>query len=492
MPWKVGRGAIPLASGLILLCLLALSWVTFDRVGVVLKTRDWVAHTYQVNAALEKLYGDVVTAESDVRAYMLFEDGPSYDRYLRSIPKTRRGIGEIRRLTQDNPRQKPLLDRLQEAVDVRYGYMRRTVEARKTRSLTEALAFLEDSPARGKALEAMNAVRAANAASLAEERRLLRLRLDKDAAETLQAEAAFVLTLVISVILISTLATLSSQMVRMREAAADDERELREDLEREIERTKAAEARLERTMRELERSNEELQNFAFVASHDLQEPLRKIRAFSDRVRRRAGAALDDESKDSLTRVEAAADRMQRLILDLLELSRVTTKGRPLVRVDLDRTIDEVSDDLQARLEETQGRVVHDPLPPVVADPAQLRQLFQNLIANALKFRREGSIPEVRIEAAERPDGRITIRIADNGIGFEPKYADRIFVVFQRLHGRGEYEGSGIGLAIVRKIVERHGGTIQAEGVPGEGAAFVFDLPGENSEPLPSGIVDAGE
>ncbi len=338
----------------------------------------------------------------------------------------------------------------------------------------------------------MQEVRDAIQACNSEENHKLASRELRSATQTLQAELSYLLSILISVVLISAFGLLSNRLVVQREEAADEERSLRGDLEKEIERTRAAEARLEVTLIELRRSNEELQNFAFVASHDLQEPLRKIRAFSDRVRRRSGDALDEESKDSLQRVEAAAERMQRLILDLLELSRITTKVRPHVRVDLDRTIDEVVDDLQTRLDETGGRVEHGDLPTIVADPAQIRQLLQNLIANALKFRRAETPPVVTLSAEGLPNGRVSIALSDTGTGFEEKYADRIFVVFQRLHGRGEYEGSGIGLAIVRKIVERHGGAIAADGRPGEGATFRFDLPGEASAPPADAKLRGGE
>ncbi|MBM3522385.1 MAG: histidine kinase, partial [Alphaproteobacteria bacterium] len=173
----------------------------------------------------------------------------------------------------------------------------------------------------------------------------------------------------------------------------------------------------------------------------------------------------------------AASRMRALINDLLVYSRVTTKAQPYALCDLSVIVAEVVSDLQIRVEETGGRVEAESLPTIDADPLQMRQLFQNLIANALKFHVKDRVPVVRI-AHGRGDGErwVEIRVADNGIGFDMRHADRIFGIFQRLHARGEYEGTGIGLATCRKIVERHGGTIRAEGVPGEGATFVITLP----------------
>ncbi len=238
--------------------------------------------------------------------------------------------------------------------------------------------------------------------------------------------------------------------------------------------------------RELERSNRELEEFAYVASHDLQEPLRKVRAFADRLELALPAELDPKARDSLDRMRRAATRMQGLIEGLLAFSRVTTRARAPERVDLGKVFEGVLSDLSVAIEESGARVVVPHLPAVSADPLQMGQLFQNLLANAMKFRDPGRAPEIRVEAEVvelekdprtrlRPR-RVRITVADNGIGFEDRYAERIFEVFQRLHGAGEYPGSGIGLAICRKIAERHGGSIRASGRPGEGARFTVELP----------------
>jgi PAS domain S-box-containing protein len=253
----------------------------------------------------------------------------------------------------------------------------------------------------------------------------------------------------------------------------------------------------------LSRSNADLEQFASVASHDLQEPLRKIQAFGERLQDKYAHALDARGHDYIQRMRSAAGRMQRLINDLLVFSRVTTKARPFEPVDLKTVVRDVLSDLEDRLHETKGRVDVGELPELEADPLQMRQLMQNLIANGLKFRKPGLPPIVRIDArvAADADGvhgeehrssnageqsarsggpglnpRLEICVRDNGIGFEQNYADRIFEVFQRLHGRLDYEGTGMGLAICRKIVERHGGAIEAVGRPGEGATFVVTLP----------------
>ncbi|MFC4257420.1 PAS domain S-box protein [Marinobacter lacisalsi] len=237
-----------------------------------------------------------------------------------------------------------------------------------------------------------------------------------------------------------------------------------------INERKQAEQELEATMAELERSNRELQDFAFVASHDLQEPLRKIQTFSDRLLRDP-AHLDEREQDYLQRMQAAAKRMQTLIMDLLSYSRVSTRAQPFQSCDLNRITAEVLQDLEFAISAADAHIEISPLPTVEGDPSQLRQVIQNLLSNAVKFRRPDVKPEILVYPDNVTDRGWTLVIEDNGTGFDPSYADRLFQPFQRLHSKNDYAGTGIGLAIVRKIVERHQGTIIADGRPGEGAIF---------------------
>jgi two-component system sensor kinase FixL len=250
---------------------------------------------------------------------------------------------------------------------------------------------------------------------------------------------------------------------------------------------KEAEEKLRGFAGQLARSNRELQDFASVASHDLQEPLRKVQAFGDMLESRCAARLDAPGRDYLHRMLGAAHRMQTLINDLLLYSRVTSKAHPFSPVKLGQVAQEVVSDLEARIQQTGGRVEVGELPVIDADPLQMRQLLQNLIGNGLKFHRPGVPPVIRVSAELVPGaGRSAgngapakvcqLRVEDNGIGFDEKYRDRLFQVFQRLHARGEYEGTGMGLAICRRIAERHGGSISAHSVPGQGATFVVALP----------------
>ncbi|BFM08523.1 sensor histidine kinase [Halioxenophilus aromaticivorans] len=233
---------------------------------------------------------------------------------------------------------------------------------------------------------------------------------------------------------------------------------------------------------ELQRSNRELQDFAFVASHDLQEPLRKIQAFGGRIKTIYQGKLGDK-EDYIDRMQAAAERMSRLIDDLLAFSRVSTRKEPFIEVDLNQVLADVTELLELKIQETHTAVSIDSLPTIDADPSQMRQLFQNLLTNAIKFVSPGQTPAISISCDTTDDEQTVIRIKDNGIGIEPQYLEKIFTPFQRLHGRDRYEGNGIGLAICRRIVERHQGSIEIHSEPSLGSTFVITLPTKIKEPL---------
>ncbi len=238
---------------------------------------------------------------------------------------------------------------------------------------------------------------------------------------------------------------------------------------------KLAEEAVKRYASELTRSNQALEEFAFVASHDLQEPLRKIQSFSEQLVKHYAPDLGDEGQDWLERMQRSAERMQQMINDLLIYSRVSTTSNPFAPVDLNQVAEDVVMDLEVRMKETGGEVQIDPLPTIQADGAQMHQLLLNLIGNALKFQRPGVPPRVQVSSQMTGPGFCEIYIQDNGIGFDMEQLDRIFQPFQRLHGRSQYEGTGIGLATCRKIAERHGGQITARSAPGHGTLFVVKL-----------------
>jgi len=257
---------------------------------------------------------------------------------------------------------------------------------------------------------------------------------------------------------------------------------------RDITNKKNSEKERERNIRELNRSNKELEEFAYVASHDMHEPLRKILTFSERIKGRFAGALGDDGKVYLDRIASSAENMRNLIDNLLEFSKVSRGARSFTTCDLNDLLKNVISDQELRIEETGTTITCQTLPVVEAVPSEFRQLFNNLISNALKFRKKDSAPLISISArrlshTEKADHLLhfnkayfQIDVKDNGIGFEPVYAERIFEIFQRLHGKAEYAGSGIGLAICKKIVESHDGIIYASSQPGEGSTFSVIIP----------------
>jgi light-regulated signal transduction histidine kinase (bacteriophytochrome) len=247
------------------------------------------------------------------------------------------------------------------------------------------------------------------------------------------------------------------------------------------------EEKLQLVASQLERNNHELQDFAYVASHDLQEPLRKIVVFGERLKEKNADKFDTQSKEYLERMQKAGGRMQILINDLLTYSRLTTKAQPFAPVNLAEIAADVAVSLKDQIEMAKARIETGALPVIDAEALQMHLLLQNVIGNALKFRRLEEPPVVKVEAQILPDSAAPekklcrLTVSDNGIGFEEKYVDRIFNVFQRLHTRSEYEGTGMGLAVVRKIARYHGGDVTATSKPGEGSTFIVTIPAAHPE-----------
>jgi len=246
-------------------------------------------------------------------------------------------------------------------------------------------------------------------------------------------------------------------------------------LEKEIAERKATADALKKKSLELTRSNRELQQFAYIASHDLQEPLRAISGFTELLEKRYKGQIDEKADKYIGFIIDGTRQMQQIIQDLLEYSRVQTKAHEFDLIDTDRALDQALQNLHITIADKHALIMREPLPEIFADSIQITQVFQNLIGNALKFQKPGVVPEIHISATFERDFWI-FSVKDNGIGIEPRFADRIFEIFQRLHAKGEFEGTGIGLAICKRIVERHGGEITLQSEPGVGSIFSFSIP----------------
>lgn len=313
------------------------------------------------------------------------------------------------------------------------------------------------------------------------------MSLRRDSVNTLIISSATTLLLIITVFLLLKINS------REHEKYQADLESVNEDLESRIaDRTQE----LSIYSDELARSNRELEDFAFVASHDLQEPLRKIRAFGNRLESGYNDVIDERGRDYLARMLNAAERMSMLISDLLAFSRVSTRGKDFDDVNLKTAVESILGDLEIAIAEKSAQINVGDLPTVRGDKSQLEQVFLNLLSNALKFQSEGVTPVVNVSAQDATEEETKdlllseeyewtkITVSDNGIGFDQSFAEKIFAPFQRLHGRSEYKGTGIGLAVCRRIVERHNGQITATSAPGKGATFSIIMP-KDSEPFGS-------
>ncbi len=476
MPSVVGK-RLAVGFGLAIFLLIANAVVSFRATKTLTDNNDEVLHTQKVIETLAEVVAEVTAAESAQRGYIITGDEAFLDYYTQSSPRIDTTIASLRELTSDNPGQQERIAALERAINVR----RETLELNLRLRREEGINFVLESARLLQGKEQMDAVRGIAHEIQDEEDRLLAIRTDQSHASTRNTMLTFLAANALVLGLLGAVYYVVVGDIRERQRAAERLTEARDQLEV---RVKERTHELANANTELERSNRELQDFAFVASHDLQEPLRKIQAFGDRLRTKHGSQLNEEARDYLSRMHGAAGRMHTLINDLLTFSRVTTKAQPFAPTDLNRIVREVLSDLEVRVQDNDGRVDVGELPTIDADALQMRQLFQNLIGNALKFHRPGVPPIIKVTGSISRNGdgsddagdRLTLTVQDNGIGFDEKYLDRIFTPFQRLHGRNEYEGTGIGLAVCRKIVERHGGTLTARSKAGEGSTFVATLP----------------
>ena len=454
--------------------------VAYWSIGRLQVNEQWLVHTYQVLDALQRLRISVNDADGAFHVFHITTD-PSYQEGLDEAGKlATQQLATVRTLVEDNALQLERAEELRTHVGALMAALRHGFDIRSHEGRSPSAEYIETGAiklALGEVLRTINAMET-------EENRLMALRGEESSDSFRTARVNTLLAVAFGLGLIFSAGLLGMRELQARQRASDILTRSHAQLEiRVLERT----SQLNMTNEALQRSNRELEQFASVASHDLQEPLRKIQAFGDRLATRYQPVLGEQGQEYVARMQSSATRMRRLIDDLLEFSRVTTKAQPLEKCDLGQIAREVVSDLESRLQQTGGRVDIGPLPTIRSDPTQMRQLLQNLIGNALKFHRPNVAPMIdvrgrvltsegngQVDSSPKPQAEVVV--TDNGIGFEQQFAERIFDVFQRLHGRQEFEGTGMGLAICRRIVERHGGHIRAESQPGAGARFIVTLP----------------
>jgi signal transduction histidine kinase len=429
--------------------------------------RQWVTHTHQVLEKLDAVLTNMLDIETGARGYVLAGEGSYLEPYNNALDHLRQNVKDVRELTVDNPVQQRALDRLEPMISEGLGAVRHPIEIRTK----EGLAAGAESVRAGPGKKFMDQIRGQLVEMKQEENRLLKSRTEEAAKSSRNTRTAIAIGEVLAVGFLCLAGIIVGQEMGQRKRAEDEVRTLNLDLEQRVaDRT----AELNERAKDLARSNSELQQFAYVASHDLQEPLRMVASFTQLLAKRYKDKLDDDARDFINYAVDGATRMQTLISDLLNYSRIGTQGKPLLPTDGEALFSRVLESLKFAIEESGAVVSHDTLPTVMADPQQLGQLFQNLLTNAIKFRGENS-PHVWI-STERNGSDWKISVRDNGIGISQEHAERIFVIFQRLHTKTEYPGTGIGLAICKKIVERHGGRIWIEPSPGGGTTFCFTIP----------------
>jgi signal transduction histidine kinase len=431
------------------------------------ETTERVAKSRIILQKLESLLSTVKDAETGQRGYLLTGQMSYLEPHNSAVKKLKPQIEELQKLTKADPDQQQRLTTLNPLITQKLAELQKTIDLRQNQGLDAALSGVLTNE--GKQL--MDRIRDTIHQMQQDKNQQLQTWLKQREEAAVRGQLTFSAGIVLSLVGFYLVYRAIQQETRERKQAEALLKQLNEELEARVqERT----AQLKEVNANLLYSNCELEQFAYVASHDLQEPLRAVNSYAQLLARKYQGNLDAKADKYLGYIMEGATRMQQLINDLLEFSRVGTRGKELKPTACEVVLDRVLQNLQVAIAQSQARVTHDPLPTVMGDEIQLIQLFQNLISNAIKFRREEP-PTVHISAAPG-ENEWVFSIRDNGIGMEPEYFERIFVIFQRLHSRVEYPGTGIGLAVCKKILERHGGHIWVESQLQVGTTFHFTLP----------------
>lgn len=431
------------------------------------ETTERVAKSRAILRKLESLFSTVKDAETGQRGYLLTGQASYLEPYHSAIKKLKPQVEELQTLTKADSKQQQHLSTLNPLITQKLAELQKSINLRQNQGFDAALSEVLTNE--GKQL--MDRIRDTIHQMQQDKNQQLQTWLRQREEVAARGQLTFSAGIVLNLVSFYLVYRAIQQEMRERKQAEVLLKQLNEALEARVqERT----AQLKEANAHLLYSNRELEQFAYVASHDLQEPLRAVNSYAQLLARKYQGNLDAKADKYLGYIIEGATRMQQLINDLLEFSRVGTRGKPLQPTACETVLSQVLENLKVALFESQAQVTHDPLPIVMGDEIQLIQLFQNLISNAIKFRREEP-PQVHISAVQRENDWI-FGVLDNGIGMEPEYFDRIFTIFQRLHSRAEYPGTGIGLAVCKKIIERHGGSIWVESELGVGTTFFFTLP----------------
>lgn len=469
--------------GAVMMCLIGFNaFLAISSIKELTTTQTSLTNTGDIIVKLDDLHLSVLSAESGQRGYLLTDNLVYLEPYQAALSRVKAQIMEVQAIESAMPEQQ-----------LRFRDITRLAEA-KIAELTEIVALAQQN----KDALALRLLKTDRGNNIYLEFRALfetTRQIEQSYRESLflqlskgrnDAQLNFILSGILSSVLVILMLILSSMNVKKERKYLDVLETKNEELALKVEE-RTQELRL--YSEELSRSNRELEDFAFVASHDLQEPLRKIQAFGDRLEASFSQNLGEQGLDYMKRMRNAAQRMSHLINDLLDFSRINTRGRDFTTTDLTDIINCALDDLEIAVQESNAEINVGNLPVIQADSSQLSQLFLNLLSNSLKFRVPDITPVITITAAVHqpnimqqaicPDWYV-ITLTDNGIGFAKEYSEKIFTPFQRLHGRSEYKGTGIGLAVCRRIVERHRGVIYASGEPGVGATFTLILPADGT------------
>jgi signal transduction histidine kinase len=446
--------------------ILLMTFLSFRKTKNLIEQSTSIEHFQEVQKTLEKLFSILKDAETSQRGYILSEDTSQLQLFEKSLLQTRSLKFKLDSLLSERLIQKFRLDTLSVLIDDRILLMRTVLDHKNdVETDQKKKTFLN---LFGQGIAKMNQIRLLiDRMQQREEEQLANYRIESIRLGNVTPFFLFLLSSIsITLIFISYFA-----MSRELQKRIEYERELAINIE------------------ELNRSNSDLEHFAYVASHDLQEPLRKIRSFSDRLVTKHSPLLNEDAKTMIDKIQNAAGRMQILIDDLLGFSRLLNVSRQTETVDLNEIVKEVMSDLEVNIHSKNAKINWSKLPVIDATPSMMRQLFQNLIANSLKFSKPEETPQITIthrvikgkeikgiESLKPNHAYHKIEISDNGIGFEEKYLDKIFIIFQRLHGKLDYEGTGIGLAVCKRIMTLHHGFITAKSTLGDGATFILYFP----------------